>query len=405
MPPTHVLDGIKVLDFTQFLAGPTASRVLAELGAEVVKIEWGPAGDFSRNFPHIQEGRGAFYVQHNRGKKSVCMDLRKPEAIELLKRLLPEMDVLIENYSPGVIGRLGLGWDVVHALNPRLIMCSMSAFGQQGELSGRPGYDQVAQAFSGFTSLVGDPDGPPSIVAMSIGDVGTGMNAACAINAALFHRERTGRGQYLDVSLLDTYHNFNDSPMEMVSGSKGAYKPWRTGSHHHLICPTGFFKSAEGYVCLLAVTPAQWAGLCHAMGRAEWVDAPGFRDNAERLQNLDTVVGAIEGWMQSLPSDDAVCKALEEHRVPYAPVLTIQQAMEHPHGWGQKMVRNIADPVLGELTIPGPPFRFSEFPDGVEVQAPLLGQHNLDVLGRYCGLSAQDVARLEADGILASARR
>jgi crotonobetainyl-CoA:carnitine CoA-transferase CaiB-like acyl-CoA transferase len=195
--------GLTVLDFTQFIAGPVATRIMAELGAEVIKIELAPGGDLARVLPTIKEGRSAYYVQHNVGKKSLCLDVRRQEAIGLIKKLVARADVLVENFSPGAIARIGLGWDVARDINPRLLMCSISAFGQTGPLSHLKGFDHIAQSYSGVTSMIGEPDAAPALPGVAIGDVGTGITALAAINAALYRLARHGgKGQWLDIALI-----------------------------------------------------------------------------------------------------------------------------------------------------------------------------------------------------------
>ncbi len=229
--PKHVLDGYKVLDFSQIVAGPTCTLMMAEMGAEVIKVELAPAGDGARLGPVLIEGRSGYFVQHNRGKKDLCLDAKTPEGLTILKGLVKKVDVLVENYAPGVIGRLGLGYEVVSQLNPRLVMCSISAFGQQGPLAQEPGFDWVGAAYSGITSMGGEQDGPPIFPMVAMGDVSTGAHAMGAICAALLYRERTGRGQLLDLSLLDTYAHYHEASFQIYSLSKGAITPTRSGAH------------------------------------------------------------------------------------------------------------------------------------------------------------------------------
>ena len=186
----YILGGIVVVDFSQIVAGPACTCLMAELGAEVIKVEFAPAGDPSRQLPTLRDGHSGYFVQHNQGKKGICVDPRQAEGLALLKSLIAKADVMVENFSPGVIARLGLGWEVVQALNPKLIMCSISAFGQTGPLSPLPGYDFIAQAYAGVTSMIGEPDAPPALAGLVMGDVGTGISALAAINGALFWRER-----------------------------------------------------------------------------------------------------------------------------------------------------------------------------------------------------------------------
>lgn len=403
MEMKHILDGIKVLDFTQYLAGPTASRVLAHMGAEVIKVEWAPDGDYSRKIMHLKEGRSAYFIQHNRGKKSLCMDLRHPRAIELLLELVPKMDILLENFSPGVIGRLGLGWETVRAINPQLIMCSISGFGQTGPMANRPGYDHVAQAYSGVSSMIGEPGGPPSLVGMAVGDVGTGMNAVAAINGALFYRTRPGgSGQYLDCSLLDTYFNLNDCAMEMYTASNGAFTPSAGGQHHFVLAPVGFFKGNSRYMVIMCATPKQWESLCAAMDKPELITDPRFLDHPERLNNLDALIKIIEDWIKEIGDDEEIGRIMKKHWVPHAPVLTVPEAIRQPHPIERGNVLTVRDDILGEFQIPGIPFRFSEFPGHLQFDAPLLGEHNEEVLCQHLGLATDEIRKLEQDGVLTS---
>ena len=195
----HVLDGYKVLDFTQFVAGPTVTRLMATMGAEVIKVELAPDGDRARLIPHVRDNRSGYYVQHNLGKMSLCLDARHPEGATILRELVKQVDVLVENFAPGAIARLGFGYPDVSRLNPRIVMCSVSTFGQTGPLAEDPGFDLIGQAYAGVTGLIGEKDGPPVIPLMAIGYVSTGVHGMGAIACALLHRERSGAGQYIDV--------------------------------------------------------------------------------------------------------------------------------------------------------------------------------------------------------------
>ncbi|MBV8774568.1 MAG: CoA transferase [Deltaproteobacteria bacterium] len=203
--PKHILDGFKVLDFTQFVAGPTVSKLMAEMGAEVIKVEFAPDGDRCRNVAYVKNGRSGYFVQQNRGKMSLCVDVRAEAGKAILRELVPKVDVLVENFAPGVIARLGFGYDKVRGLNPKIIMCSVSTFGQNGPLANDPGYDYIGQAYAGVTWLSGEEGGPHYPPMLAVGDVSTGVHALAAVACALLYRDRTGEGQYLDISLLDAY--------------------------------------------------------------------------------------------------------------------------------------------------------------------------------------------------------
>jgi crotonobetainyl-CoA:carnitine CoA-transferase CaiB-like acyl-CoA transferase len=401
----HVLDGYKVLDFTQVLAGPTVTRLMAEMGAEIIKVELAPAGDFSRGFPYLRDGRSAYYIQQNRGKKSLCIDVKKPEGHAIVEELVKKVDVVVENYAPGVIMRMGFDYDSVRKLNPRIIMCSVSAFGQTGPLSSEPGYDYIAQAYAAVTYMIGNPNEAPSLPMLGLGDVSTGAHAMGAVVAALLHRERTGEGQYLDISILDTYFHCHEMNVQIYSATNGATNPKRSGVHHPQICPTGVFRSKEGYLIIMAFLDHQWAALCTTMGRPELINDPRYNTNALRLEHRDEVVNAIETWLAGTAGDAAAMEALRKARIPVAPVLSIDQAVNHPHLRARQTVRKISDPVFGEFDAPGFPLRFSAFPGFLPLTAPTLGQHNREILESYLGYSPKRIASLEQSGILQSGKR
>jgi crotonobetainyl-CoA:carnitine CoA-transferase CaiB-like acyl-CoA transferase len=396
----HILDGYRVLDFTQYLAGPTTTRFLAEMGAEVIKIEIAPVGDYGRFIPYVHDGRSAFYVQQNRGKKSLCIDVKEPEGLALTKQLISKVDVMVENFSPGAIGRMGLGYDIVSAINPQIVMCSVSTLGQGGPLANRPGFDMIGAAYAGVLDMLGYRDRPPIIPQMSIGDISTGAHAAAAIGFALLHRERTGRGQYVETSLLDCYFSYHDSAVQLLSASHGTMRPYRNGSHHYLICPVGIFNGKPDPILIIAGADRQWPLLCQAMGTPELAEDPRFHGHMERVTNADEVRRIVQEWLDSMPGDNEIYRVLEAHRVPYAPVLSVEQAMREPHLREREIVRTVNDRFLGELELPGFPLRFSEFPRHLELAAPALGEHNREILGGLLGLAPERIRELESAGIL-----
>ena len=399
---THVLEGYKVLDFSQIVAGPTCTLMMAEMGAEVIKVELAPTGDGARRGPVDLDGRSGYFVQHNRGKKDLCLDAKTPEGLKILKGLVKKVDVLVENYAPGVIGRLGLDYAVVSQLNPGLVMCSISAFGQTGPLAHEPGFDWVGAAYSGITSMGGEKDGSPIFAMVAMGDVSTGAHAMGAICAALLYRERTGRGQHLDLSLLDTYAHYHEASFQMYSLSKGAINPTRSGAHSWYASPAGVFKGRERYMILIAPLEQHWSKLCQAMGCPEMARDPRFTDNAARMNNLKALVQIIEDWIRTQPSDDAAIERLKAHHVPIAPILSVPEALQHPHLRQRGTVRTVHDRILGDLDVPGFALRFSEFPTPLDLQAPLLGEHNAEILTEWLGYPPDEVQELERRGILHS---
>jgi CoA:oxalate CoA-transferase len=395
-----ILDGYKVLDFTQVLAGPTATRYMTEMGAEVVKVEIAPNGDISHQVPYLRDGRSAYYVQQNRGKRSLCIDLKHPAGASIIKELIPKFDVLVENFAPGVIGRLGLDYKVVSAINPKIIMCSISTFGQKGPLATRPGYDFIGCAYSGVLSMIGEPDHPPVLPQIGVGDITTGVHGVTAILAALLHRERTGEGQFVETSLLDCYFSYNDMTVHTASLSRGAFLPRRSGSHHFGVAPLGVFNGKSCPILIMASTQHQFGYLCQAMGRPELPADPRFKDNADRMAHVEELKHLIQEWFDSMPSDEEIFRLFDEYRVPYAPVLTIEQAIAHPHLRDNEIVRTINDRFLGQFDVPGFPLRFSRSPRHQLLEAPTLGEHNHLVLKEYLGYSLEQIDALERDGVL-----
>lgn len=398
--PQHLLDGYKVLDFTHFVAGPTTTRLMAGMGAEIIKVELAPHGDRSREFDYVRDQRSAFFIQQNRGKKSFCVDLRRREGVDLIKQLVPMVDVVVENFAPGIIGEMGLSYEVLKAINPKIIMCSISALGQTGPLANDAGFDFIGQAYAGITSLIGEEHGPPYMPMVAIGDVSTGAHAMGAIACALLHRERTGQGQYIDVSLLDTYFHCQTIGVQLCSASQGTREMKASGLHHSLACPAGVFKGQKRWIIILAMTDKQWVSLCEAIGRPDLGAATGFARARDRVQRRDEIVRTIEHWLAAMPSDDASIETLRSHRVPVAPILSVREAMEHPHLIARGTVRTVNDPILGEFQIPGFPLRFSDYPEELEFDAPMLGEHNAAILEQYLGYTPARVIELEKSGVL-----
>jgi CoA:oxalate CoA-transferase len=401
--PKHLLEGYKVLDFTQFVAGPTVTKLMAAMGAEIIKIELAPGGDRSRIIPYIRNNRSGYFVQQNRGKLSLCLDIKRPRAKEVVNELITKVDVLVENFAPGVIARMGFGYETVRRLNPSIIMCSVSTFGQTGPLAHDAGYDFVGQAYAGVTSLSGEEGGPSYPPMLAIGDVSTGVHGLAAVACALLYRDRTGEGQHIDVSLLDSYFHYHDLGVQMISASGGTQKPGRTGMHYPGLSPAGMFKGRDRYIFIFAWLDHHWAKLCELMKRPELASDSRFADNAARVQNRAQVTEVIDAWLASMPDDDATVAILREARIPSAPVLTLEEAMKHPHLRERQTVRTIHDRLLGEFQVPGVPMRFSGFPDELDLEAPLLGEHNERVLTSYLGYTPAQVRELEEQGVLFSA--
>jgi crotonobetainyl-CoA:carnitine CoA-transferase CaiB-like acyl-CoA transferase len=395
-----IFNGIRVLDFSQVLAGPTATKLLVELGAEVIKIEFAEEGDPGRTLPRLRGSRSGYHVQQNRGKRSLCLDLRDPRATELILDLVPHADVVLQNFAFGVIERLGLGYDVVSAVNPRIVMCNLSAFGRQGPLAHKPGYDPIAQAWAGVLHMLGYEDRTPILAGISPGDVLTGVHAFGGVAAALFHRERTGRGQEVSVSLLDAYATAHEVNWQEWSVSGGESEPIRRGNVHPVVGGVGVFETGDGYVTVAAVNNGQWQRLTEAMGRPELSDDPRFASSPDRVTNRDEVNTFIATWLATQPHRDDVVKLLDDCRVPSAPVLTLAEAAQHPYLHEAGAVRWVDDDVLGKVLVPGMPIKFSETPGDAPLMTRQLGEDNEYVTCELAGRSHDQYRALVDEGVL-----
>jgi CoA:oxalate CoA-transferase len=403
----QMLEGYRVLDFTQFVAGPTCTRLLAEMGAEVIKLELAPSGDRVRAdglkslAPEYKGStHSTYYMQHNHSKLSFAIDLKKPGAHEIVMSMIPQVDVVVENFAPRVIDRLGFAYKDVKAVNPKIIMCSISMAGQTGPLSSKAGYDFIGQAYAGITDGIGQVDGPPALTTMAIGDVSTGVAAAMAVGFALLHRERTGEGQYLDASLLDTYFHMHEKTVPIVSLRGDKFRPTRSGSLHPDGGTTGIFHYKGDEYVQITSTPHQWPQFVRALRMPELATDARFKDARGRRDNKEELRDVIEDWLSKQSSRDDAIAALDAERVPCAPVLTVNEAVKHPHHNERKTVRWVKDPLLGTVAIPGVPVKFSAWPDKTEVRSARLGEDNERVLRELLKMPADQIRKLYAEGIL-----
>ena len=398
-PSATMLSGLRILDLTRALAGPSCTRMLVEMGAEVIKVEPTPGGELARYISKFKNDRSLYYVQQNRGKKSVCVDLRDPRGLALVREMAAHVDVVVENFKPGVIDDMGMGLEDLRKIKADSILCSISALGQSGPLSRKPGYDYIAQAYSGVTSMIGAADEAPYIPLVGLGDVSTGVHAALAILAALRHRDHCGEGQHIDVGLLDVYYHYHEANVHMYSGSGGQIVPTRTGRHVTYVCPAGVFRGNGGELMIMGFLH-HWKDMCQALGRPELVDDPRWATDAERLKIVDEVIALIEGWLETFPDTESALTVLEEHGVPVAPVLSVAETVHHPHHRARGTVRTVNDRLAGSFDMPGFPLRFSAFPEPLPLEAPLLGEHNEDVVTGLLGKSADELAELREAGVL-----
>ena len=409
---TPMLTGYRVLDITQFVAGPTCTRIMAEMGAEVIKVELAPNGDHGRSSGLRARGeeyedctQSTYFAQHNHSKKSLAIDLKSSRGQELIKKMIPKIDVLVENFAPGAIARMGLSYDVSKEINPRLIMCSISMAGQSGPLSQQPGFDYMASAYAGITSQIGEPGQGPVQVPIAMGDSATGVSAAMAVGFALLHRERNGEGQFIDCSLLDTYVQMHEDLIPRVGIRGKSALPLRSGSQHFNGGPTGVFHVGDGSYVQIMLMPYQWKRILAAMNMPELADDPRFKSPYDRRSNRTELKDIIETWMATLSDRDAVLEALNAERVPVAPILTIVDTIELPHLRERGSIREINDPYLGTFPIPGQPPGFSKWTYNSDLTAPLLGEHNEEILHDLLDLSLDEIKALKDEHVLVSDTR
>ncbi|MBI3246690.1 MAG: CoA transferase [Deltaproteobacteria bacterium] len=394
-----VLSGVRVLDFGHYIAAPILTRMMSDMGAEIIKIELAPRGDLTRVYPYIKAGQSGGFIQHNRGKQSVCVNLQKPEAVEIIEGLVPQVDVVIENFSPGTLAKYGFGYDALKQLNPRLIMCSISGYGQDGPYAQRPGNDTVAQAMSGLMHLTGDPNGSPTYVGIYIADENAGIHGLAAVCAALYYREKTGIGQYIDLSLVESLFHLHDTALQFYVLSDGELNPTRFGAHHYAIAPCGIFKARDGYM-VIAVLVHQWEVFVQAIGKSELLQDGRFATPDARVEHRFELVKILEDWLQSFSTRDEPLAILEKVRILSAPVLDIAQIVNHPQMKARGAMQDVPHPGIGPVALPKSPFRFSETTVEIRSRAPLLGEHNEKILSHYLGYSPERIVALTQSGAL-----
>jgi len=399
-----ILEGVTVLDFTQYLAGPACTRLMVELGADVIKVEQPPYGDPMRAQGPRKNRRSGSFIQQNRGKRDICVDLSTDEGVTIVKALVGEIDVVVENFTPGVMARRGLDYDSLCELNPDLIMASVSGFGQTGTMSSRPTFDFIAQAYSGMMHVTGHPDGPPLFVGAGLGDTNAGVHAFAALGYALFHRDRTGEGTHIDISMVDSLFHMHENSVQATSITDGEYVPVRAGRHYGPVSPAGSFRGPDGWIVMLCGIN-QMDNLWRALNAPEFADDARFATNESRIENREALTEIIERWMSGFDSDADVLSALTASRVPCGPVMSPADAITDDYYVSRKMVREVDDPLTGPFTIPGFPIVFDGERPNLEVSTPALGQDNHAVLSGLLDYSDEQIADLEQRGIIASKNR
>jgi crotonobetainyl-CoA:carnitine CoA-transferase CaiB-like acyl-CoA transferase len=389
--------GVRVLDLGRHLAGPTCAMLLGDLGADVIKVEKPEVGEDGRSAgPPFFEGVSAFFLSANRNKRSLTLDIKRPEGQEAFCRLADTADVVIENFRPGVMDALGIGYATMSEQNPRIIYCSISGFGVDGPFADRPGLDQIIQGFSGLMSVTGFEGSDPVRVGIPIADLLTGLYGAYGVLAALQARERTGRGQVVNTSLLEAM--VGTMGFQAVRYLNGGGVPPPAGNHHPINAPYGVFRAKDGYLTLGATGDKRWRQFCQLLDSEDWLDDPRFKTNGDRYANRLVLQELINEKLQARTVDEWE-RFLNEAGIPAGPVYAMDGALDHPQTRHRKMVVERPHSVLGTVSLLGLPVKFSETPGEVHRTPPELGEHTDEIL-REIGMADEDLCRLREEKII-----
>ena len=392
------LEGVKVLDFTQYLSGPHCTSVLSELGAEIIKIEMPGRGEPERVAMPMTPKRESYqFLSYNRGKKSITLNLKDPKGMDLAKKLTAKVDILVENFAPGVLERLGLSYEEAKKINPGIIYASISGFGHTGPRKNDVCYDVVAQAMGGLMSVTGYPDGEPLKVGCSLGDYMGGYNGAIAILAALHYKKVTGEGQSIDISMQDGIWamTFPDRANYFDTG----VTPKRFGNKLSSSAPFGAYNAKDGYVVICTITDDQWHKVLQAMGREDLIPEEKFSTREKRTKNMAEVDALVTGWLKDISAADAIA-ALKKFKVPCSPLPTFDEVANDPHLLSREMIVEVEQPVSGKVKLSGSVYKMSKTPGDRSMRVPDVGEHNDDIYGGLLGLSAGEIENLRAGFII-----
>jgi crotonobetainyl-CoA:carnitine CoA-transferase CaiB-like acyl-CoA transferase len=393
---TGALDGIRVLDLSRFIAGPFCAQVLGDMGAEVIKVER-PAGEDARHHAPFYKGESIYTMVYNRNKHGITLDTRHPAALGILERFVAISDVLVENYRPGTLAEMGLGYERLRELNPRLIVTSLSGFGQSGPYAMRALFDAIAQATSGLMSLTGEPGGPPTLTGTYIADYVAGLYGACGTLVALYAREQTGVGQVVDVGSLDAIFS-------CLGTRPSAYAmlgmiPERSGSRDLLTGPANVFRAADGYLYIHAGTNPLFPRLCEAMGRPDLAVDDRFRDVPGRMEHVEELEAAVAAWTRGRPIAE-LGDVLSRAGIPFGKVAEISEVVASPQIQAREMLVSVEHPTLGSLVLPGIPIKLETTPGSIRKAPPMVGEDNDRVYGGLLGMGAAEIEALRSDGAI-----
>lgn len=392
------LQGVRVLDLSRALAGPYCTMMLGDMGAEIIKVEMPRVGDEARHYgPPFQEGESSYFLSVNRNKRSMTLNLKSQKGKEILKELAKRSDVLVENFRPGTMDELGLGYEELSKLQPRLVYCAITGFGSIGPEAQRPGYDLIAQGMGGIMSVTGPPEGPPYRVGIAQADIVAGMFAAYGIMVALFHRERTGEGQRLETSLFQ-------GQLAQLTFQAGRYfalgvSPKPQGNQHPLIAPYESFRTKDGHINIAVGNNSLWSTLCRVLAMEAYEKDPRFESNPKRVENRPALIQVIEERTMNYTSQE-LRDILDKAGIPNGPVWTIGEALSSPQTMALDMVQEMDHPTAGRIKVTGIPIRMERSPGSLRIPPPLLGQHTQEILREMLEMGDEEIGLLQQQGVI-----
>jgi CoA:oxalate CoA-transferase len=392
------LEGVRVLDFTQYLSGPHCTSVLSELGAEIIKIEMPGKGEPERVAMPMTPKRESYqFLSYNRGKKSITLNLKDPKAIDLAKKLAAKVDILVENFAPGGMDRLGLGYEDVKKINPQIIYASISGFGQTGPRRSDVSYDVVAQAMGGLMSVTGYSGGEPLKAGISLGDYMGGYNGVIAILAALYYKKMTGEGQAIDISM-------QDGIWAMVFPDRANYFdtnviPKRYGNKLSSSAPFGAYNAKDGSVVICTITDPQWQKVLQAMGREDLLSEQRYSTRENRTKNMEEVDGLVQAWCNEKTVEE-VFAILKKFGVPCSPLPTFDQVAGDPHLLSREMIVEVEQPVSGKVKLSGSVYKMTKTPGNRKMRVPEVGENNKEIFGSLLGMNDEELQKLKEEKVI-----
>jgi crotonobetainyl-CoA:carnitine CoA-transferase CaiB-like acyl-CoA transferase len=393
---SNLFDGIRIIDFTNNVAGPSATSLFADFGADVIKVEK-PSGDDNRRFSPFIEGDSVTAMWLNRGKQSIVLDMKLPKAIEIAKELVRGADVVVESFRPGMMKKWGLDYEALVKIKPDLIMCSLTGYGQTGPQSHKPGYDMIAQAISGYMNMSGSPHGSPTKIGPAIGDWVGGLNAFGYVSAALYYRQKTGEGQYIDISLIEGLIGVNEYCEPAFNG----ITPMRAGNHMVYIAPYGVFGGRDGEIVIAATSEKLWAQMCAIMGRTDLLEDPRYVNAGERAKHNDVLIPLIENWLQTFETVEEPYKLLMDGGIACCKVNTMKDLLSDEQLQARGMFVELKTKAIskGSILARGVGPKLSKTP-GKVTTTPMLGEHTVEIMKNKLGYGDEEIEKLRREGVI-----